>query len=413
VNNNIYILGGFQSDFARSWTAESKSIFDMFAYTLENALEVTGIDPEEIQRGHVGNASGEALSGYAQMGGFFGMANDLFAGMPASRHEAACCSGTMAILGAMSDIASGFYDLTCVVGAEVMSGDFGPAIDKAISAHAWPPTEVAEGEWTWPKLFSQFLEDYRERYGVKYEHLGEISKINLANAKDNPNARGRNFATSCSCFTENDETNPIAINLFRMHDICRIADGAAAIFLAGEEYASRYAARRGIALADIPRIKGFGHSTMPTALEPKRRLSRASDSPYYMPHLNKTIQQALSRAGFKSIQQINGMEVHDCFNVSEYMVIDHCGLVAPGEAWKLVEDGTILRNGSFPINPSGGLIGVGHPIGCTGVRMALDCYKQVTGQAGGYQVPGAKNMMTMNIGGTLTTVGSLVIGVGD
>ena len=76
-----------------------------------------------------------------------------------------------------------------------------------------------------------------------------------------------------------------------------------------------------------------------------------------------------------------------------------------------IEEGVITRDGSLPINPSGGLLGAGHPIGCTGVRMALDCYKQVTGQAGDYQIEGAKNAMTINVGGTLTTVASLVVGL--
>jgi len=413
MKKNVFILGGFQSDFAQDWAQKENSIFELFASTLNQALETTGIDPKEVERGHVGNASGDMLTGFAQMGGFFGMADPRFAGMPASRHEAACASGTMAILGAVADISAGFYDLVCVAGAEVMSGTFGKEIDRAIAGHAWPPTEVSEDEWTWPKLFSRFLQDYRDRYDVQYEHLGEISKINLENARGNPNAKGRSYQAGGACFLEDDVANPIAMNLFRTHDICRVADGAAVLFLAGEDYARRFADRHGMSLEDIPRIKGFGHNTMPTELEVKRSLSRASDSPYYMPHLHETIQQAVNRAGFTDIRQLDGMEVHDCFNINEYMILDHSGLQAPGEAWKAIEDGTIRRDGSFAVNPSGGLIGVGHPIGCTGVRMALDCFKQVTGRAEGYQVEGAKNMLTVNVGGTLTTVGSLVIGTGD
>ena len=67
--------------------------------------------------------------------------------------------------------------------------------------------------------------------------------------------------------------------------------------------------------------------------------------------------------------------------------------------------------GRLPINPSGGLIGLGHPVGATGVRMALDAFKQVTGRAGDYQVEGAKTCQTLNIGGSTTTTVSLVVGV--
>ncbi|WP_232059303.1 thiolase C-terminal domain-containing protein [Kineobactrum salinum] len=94
------------------------------------------------------------------------------------------------------------------------------------------------------------------------------------------------------------------------------------------------------------------------------------------------------------------------------MAIDHSGLTAPGESWKAVEEGRITRDGDFPINPSGGLIGLGHPVGATGVRMALDCARQVSGRAGGYQLPRAENMATFNLGGSATTCVSLIVGVG-
>jgi acetyl-CoA C-acetyltransferase len=93
------------------------------------------------------------------------------------------------------------------------------------------------------------------------------------------------------------------------------------------------------------------------------------------------------------------------------MAIDHLGLTAPGESWKAVEDGSIEMGGRLPINPSGGLIGLGHPVGATGVRMALDAFKQVTGTAGDYQVEGAKTCQTLNIGGSTTTTVSLIVGV--
>jgi acetyl-CoA C-acetyltransferase len=99
--------------------------------------------------------------------------------------------------------------------------------------------------------------------------------------------------------------------------------------------------------------------------------------------------------------------------MTEYMAIDHLGLTAPGESWKAIEAGDIEMGGKLPINPSGGLIGLGHPVGATGVRMALDAFKQTTGTAGDMrmQVEGARNVQTLNIGGSTTTTVSLVIGV--
>ena len=125
-----------------------------------------------------------------------------------------------------------------------------------------------------------------------------------------------------------------------------------------------------------------------------------------------TMSDALGRAGFGRIDELNGLETHDCFTVTEYMAIDHSGLTKPGESWKAVEAGRIALDGDFPINASGGLIGLGHPVGATGVRMALDCSRQVTGKAGAYQIPEAQNLLTFNMGGSTTTCASLVVGVG-
>ena len=92
------------------------------------------------------------------------------------------------------------------------------------------------------------------------------------------------------------------------------------------------------------------------------------------------------------------------------MAIDHFGVTPPGQSWRAIEDGTIGRHGKLPFNPSGGLIGGGHPVGATGVRMLLDAVKQVTGAAGDYQVPAARTAATLNIGGSATTTACFIIG---
>ena len=131
---------------------------------------------------------------------------------------------------------------------------------------------------------------------------------------------------------------------------------------------------------------------------------------YLFPHIRELFKQTLHRAKMEDLQNINGLEVHDCFNITEYMILDHSGLCAPGEIWQAIEEGHTQAGGKLPVNMSGGLIGLGHPVGATGVRMALDCYKQVTYKAGDYQIGGARNMMTFNLGGSATTCASLIIG---
>ena len=106
------------------------------------------------------------------------------------------------------------------------------------------------------------------------------------------------------------------------------------------------------------------------------------------------------------------VETHDCFTSSEYMAIDHLGITPPGESWRAIESGELEIDGRIPVNPSGGLLGSGHPVGATGVRMLLDCHRQVTDTAGGYQVAGARRAAMLNIGGSTTTTVAMVVGEG-
>ena len=191
-------------------------------------------------------------------------------------------------------------------------------------------------------------------------------------------------------------------------DCSQVTDGAAALLLASPEYAKKWADRVGVSLDEIPRIKGWGHNTARIRFEDK--IAESADDEYVLPHVRTTVTSAMKRAGIPDVSGIDAIETHDCFTTSEYMAIDHFGLTAPGESWKAVEEGVIALDGSTPINPSGGLIGAGHPVGATGVRQSLDAYKQVTGQAGYDQVEGAKNVPTRNIGGSGTTSVSFVIG---
>jgi acetyl-CoA C-acetyltransferase len=207
---------------------------------------------------------------------------------------------------------------------------------------------------------------------------------------------------------EKDEFNAAVGGRVRIADCSQVTDGAAAVFLATRSYAASHAARRGLALDSIPRIRGWGHHT--ARLKFADKIAESQNSPYVLPHVRSTITDAWRRAGISGVGGVDGIETHDCFTTSEYMAIDHFGITAPGESWKAVEEGWIELRGKHPINPSGGLIGAGHPVGCTGVRQLLDGYKQVTGTAGDYQIDAAKTFQTLNIGGSGTTSVSFIVG---
>jgi acetyl-CoA C-acetyltransferase len=404
----VYILGGAQSDFARNWTKEGKHFVAVMRETVTDALETSKIEPRDVQTAHVGNFAAELYSKQGQLGAFFLETDPSFSGLPTSRHEAACASGSIAILAASADIEAGRYDLAAVVGLEQMKtvdtvtgGDF-------LGTAGWYERECKGKDYPFPRLFGRLGDEYDKRYGLKDEHLGHISAVNYSNARRNPLAQTRNWFMSESNAQQQSKFNQVIAGRIKVSDCSQVTDGCSMLFLASEKFAAEYAKRRGIKLEDLPQMLGWGHHTAPIEFDTK--VIESKDDRYVLPHTRQAIVDAIARAELKSVWDVNGIETHDCFTTSEYMAIDHFGLTEPGQSWKAIEEGVIELGGKMPINPSGGLIGAGHPVGATGVRQMLDCYRQVTGTAGEYQVEGAKKFGMLNIGGSGTTSCAFVVG---
>ncbi len=409
MSERVYVLGGYQTDFAANWARNGDELFDAFAHTVRTGLDTVGIEPEEIDVAHVGNFAAELFCKQGHLGGFFAALHPAFSGKPASRHEAACASGSIAVLSAAADIEAGRYNLAAVIGIEQMRNVPGQTAADLIGGPAmWSGHECTDVEFPWPHLFSELADEYDRRYGLKHEHLAAIAKNNFDNARRNPNAQTRRWEFTDASFAEDDEANPVIEGRLRKQDCGQITDGAAIVFLAGAEKAAEHTKRYGIRLDDLPWIRGWGHRTAPITY--RQKIEESRDAPYIFPHVRGAITDAFGRAGIDGVHQLDGIETHDCFTSTEYMAIDHFGITEPGQSWQAVENGDIALGGRIPVNASGGLIGLGHPVGATGVRMMLDSYKQVTGRAGDYQIAGAKTVATLNIGGSATTTVSFVIG---
>lgn len=404
----VYILGGYQTDFARNWSKEGKHIAALIREAVEGALEATGVEPREIDVGHVGNFAAELYAMQGHLGAFLVEVDPAFAGLPTGRHEAACASGSIALLAASAEIEAGRYDLALVVGVEQMKTVDAKVGGDFLGTAAWYEREAEGVEFPFPKLFGRLGDEYDRRYGLKDEHLAHISAINYANAKKNPLAQTRNWYMSEEHACGRGRYNATIGGRIKISDCSQVTDGSVAVLLASPRFAEGYARRRGRTLESLPRILGWGHRTAPIEFDAKVAESR--QNPYVLPHTRQAIVDAFRRAGVAEVWQLHGIETHDCFTTSEYMAIDHFGLTRPGESWKAVEEGVIELGGRLPINPSGGLIGAGHPVGATGVRQLLDAYKQVTGTAGETQVPGARRFATLNIGGSGTTSCVFVVG---
>src|ERR1700723_2070655 len=404
----VYVLGGAQTDFARNWSKEGKHFVAMMREATLAALEATRIEPREVETAHVGNFAAELYAKQGHIGAFFVEIDPTFSGLPTSRHEAACASGSIALIAASAEIEAARYDLACVVGVEQMKTVDSTTGGDYLGTAAWYEREAKGIKFPFPKLFGRLGDEYDKRDALKDEHLAHISAVNYSNAKRNPNAQTRNWFMSESHAQHESKFNQVIGGRIKVSDCSQVTDGSVAIFLASEKFATAWAKRNGKQLTDIPRILGWGHHTAP--LEFDTKVAESRDNAYVLPHTRQAILDAFKRAGLGSAAELSGIETHDCFTTPEYMAIDHFGITKPGESWKAVEEGVIELGGKLPINPSGGLIGEGHPVGATGVRQMLDLHKQVTGTAAEDQGEGAKTTAMLNIGGSGTTSCVFVVG---
>ncbi|MDV3134115.1 acetyl-CoA acetyltransferase [Mycobacterium sp. 29Ha] len=400
---NVWILGGYQTDFARNLTREGLDFADLTCEVVDSTLTASKVDASDIDVVHLGNAFGEMFARQGHLGAMPATVNSGLWDTPASRHEAACASGSVATLSAIADLRSGAYRTALVLGVELEKTVHGDTAAQYLGAAAWTDHEGADAKFMWPHMFDKVAAEYDRRYGIDDSHLRAIAQVNFANARNNPNAQTRGWAVP-DPITADDDANPVIDGRIRRFDCSQMTDGAAGIVLVTDDWLRDHTTAR-----PIGRIDGWGHRTVGLGLQQK--LDHSADNPYVLPHVRTAVLDAFDRARV-TLDDVDGFEVHDCFTPSEYLAIDHIGLTGPGESWKAIENGEIEMGGLLPINPSGGLIGGGHPVGASGVRMLLDAAKQVSGGAGDYQVEGAKTFGTLNFGGsTATTVSFVVSGV--
>ncbi len=404
MDEGVWILGGYQSDFARNLTREGLDFADLTREVVEATLASAKVDPVDIGVVHVANAFGEMFAEQAHLGAMPATVCDGLWDTPASRHEAACASGSVATLAAIADLRSGAYDAALVVGIELEKTVPGDLAARHLGAAAWTGHEGAEARFLWPAMFAQVADEYDRRYGLDDTHLRAIAQLNFSNARRNPNAQTRGWTVpDLTCADE--VANPAIEGRLRRFDCSQMTDGGAGIVLVTDSYRRRHPELRATG-----RIDGWGHRTVGLGL--RQKLDRAADDPYVLPHVRAAVLDAFRRARV-TLDELDGFEVHDCFTPSEYVAIDHIGLTGPGESWKAIENGEIEIGGRLPVNPSGGLIGGGHPVGASGVRMLVDAAHQVSGRAGDYQVENARTFGTLNFGGSTATTVSFVVSAAE
>jgi acetyl-CoA C-acetyltransferase len=390
MNESVHILGAARTDFQRNLRKNGQTLRDLIAEAGTAAIADAGLEPAAIESAVVGNFAAGLFTGQLHLGAMVVEIDPALRGIPTMHVEAACASGGVAVLTAAQQIMGGLHDVVLVVGAEQQKTMSAADGANVLGAAADCERERAPyGDFLFPKLFARIAQVYAERYGLGPAHLARVAVKNRTQAQLNPLAQMRDtpltFEQACACGEENRMIAPP----LKLSDCSPITDGAAAVVLCSGRYLARLGARPAVRLA------GYGHSTDYLALEQKA----APD----FPMAARAAAQAYAMAGIGP-SDLHGVELHDCFSISEIVQYEILGLAEPGHGVALLESGaTSWPRGRCPVNTGGGLLGDGHPVGATGVRQVVEAYTQLTGRAGARQIPGARRFLTCNIGGSLTT----------
>ena len=413
--SKVYILGGAQTDFERNWKKEGKGMVAILKEVIADGLGHAGLSFEDVRELNkdnrvacfVGNFIAEKYVDQGHLGAFLTEVDSAFYGVPSARYEAACASSSVAIDAAQTKIKSGDYDVCIVVGWELMKTVESRIGGDYLGRAAYYEKEGKGIDLPFPKLFGKLADETLKKYPELDEKrymdaLAQISVINYSNAKRNPLAQTRKWFMSYEqASTRGTETNPLVGGRLGVSDCSQVTDGAAVVVLCSESFIKERE------IKGKPIIKGYGHRVAPMLFE--KKMADNEQSEYTLPWTRQAVLDAYKRA-WLTVDDIDVFETHDCFTSSEYAAISAFGLTEPGREYEAIESGLIAFDGKKPINPSGGLIGCGHPVGASGARMLLDLYKQVSGTAGEYQIKGAKNGMMLNIGGSATTNYVFIVG---
>ena len=397
----VYVIGVGRTDFKRNVRKEGKSIRDLIVEAARAAIDDARIESGDVQSGVVGNFAAGLFTRQLHLGAMLTDVNPALRGIPTVHTEAACASGGVAVLTGAQQVIGGLHDLVLVVGAEqqkTMSPTEGSDVLGAAGDYCGEKGRY--GDFMFPKLFARIAQLYDERYGLSERQLALVAVKNFAHARKNPMAQMRDRALTIAEAATVSGGNPQVAPPLKVTDCSQITDGAAAVILCSARFADKLSPSYRI------RLLGYGHTTDYLPLDRK-------DVPDFS-IARRSATRAYETAGLTP-HEIDAADVHDCFSISEIVASEILALAEPGEGVRLLESGAtmlpLVRRElgiaappkSVPINPGGGLIGDGHPVGATGVRQVVEAYQHLTNRAGPRQVDGARRYLTFNMGGSVTT----------
>ena len=334
------------------------------------AIQDAGIHPRSIEIvfcGHVYQGMGVGQRTMKEIG---------LVGQPTINVEGACGSGTLSFWEAWRTIAYGQADIALALGVENLS--------KVLSGGPLPleedDLEVAMGMGM-PALYAMRASRYMHEYGVSKEQLAKVVVKSRKHAAVNPDAQYRKEETIESVLDA-----PLIADPLTRNQCCPVGDAAAAAVLVSEEQAKKLAKKTPVKVLGC--IAQSGKYSSPTGLTcaPSENVSRSANLAYEMAGVGP--------------EDVDVCEIHDAFSIAEMMVTEALGFCKEGEGARLIdEQSTWVGGDKVAVNPGGGLLSRGHPVGATGLLQTAEIVRQLRGEADKRQVDGAKVGMIETMGG--------------
>lgn len=377
IKDKVAIIGMGCTKFGELW---NKGAPDLMIEATYEAYEDAGIEQKDVQAAWLGTVwSGET-------GDFMSVPLRL-PYIPVTRVENRCATGAEALRNAVFAVAAGVYDIVLVMGVEKLKDTgYGGLLPFGSEGH--PAYSMGLGGGPVGE-FALRATRYFHRYGLSPEKgkeiLAKIAVKNHHNGSLTPKAHFQRELT-----VEQVMNAPIIAWPLGLFDACGVSDGGAAAILCRAELAKNFR-------KDYILLKGFGLSCGPGADYTKDDFDLT-----HFEEATRAGKQAYEQAGVKNpFKEISIANVHDCFTITELILMEDLGFCDRGQAPEYVEKGAFTLEGELPVNTDGGLKCFGHPLGASGLRMLYEVYKQLQGKAGPRQIKNPKLGLTHNLGGSL------------
>jgi acetyl-CoA C-acetyltransferase len=377
---NACIVGWAHTPFGR---LEQDDIESLIRRVTLEAIADAGLEPKDIDEIYLGHF-GEGFVKERFLSSLPLQASDEMRFTPSTRVENACATGSAALHQGLNSIAAGRAKVVLVVGAEKMTEVRGPEVADILIGSAYLKEEAAVTAG-FAGIFGNMAQTYFDRYGDQSEALARIAAKNHRNGVNNPYAQFRKDLGYDFC-REVSERNPMVAPPLKRSDCSAVSDGAAAVVLMDRDRAR--SAQKAIGFRAAVHVNDFKPMS-------KRDIIAFEGCA-------RAWQQAFAKSGL-TLADLSLVETHDCFTVAELMEYEAMGLTPKGQGARAINEGWTEMDGKLPVNPSGGLKAKGHPIGATGVSMHVLASMQLTGTAGGIQVPNAELVGVFNMGGAAVT----------